>query len=132
MQNMFIGIVFLAVYILELLVYTRATAGRHEAKVRAAQAAGHVIRASLSGNTKYRQNQGRAAEYYARYEYEVNGRQYHKVERFTSTPPDTITLFYIDDPKKTFSKEIPADIAQLPLLIIAVLIAATVKIFILQ
>lgn len=131
--SMMIGVVFLVVYIAELLLYRKIKdAGGHKKKIREAKARGHVVNAVLSGERMYMINEDKSKfspEYYARYEYEVNGKRYHKIERYTSTPPQSITLYYLDDPGKPFTEEPPADVAVLPLIVIAVLVTVAVKLF---
>lgn len=130
--SMVIGVVFLVVYIAELLLYRKIKdAGGHKKKIKEAKARGHVVNAFLSSDTMYLMNEDKSKfspEYYARYEYEVNGKHYHRVERYTTKPPRTITLYYLDDPGKTFTEQPPADVAVLPMIVIAVLMAAAVKI----
>lgn len=115
--------VFVFVYVLELIIYKKIGGpNRHEKKVKEAIARGNVVTAVLAGDTQYLVNAERrntSSEYYAGYEYEVNGRRYRKVIRFKSSPPETLTLYYLDNPGKSFRKQKPADIATLPMLIVA-------------
>ena len=115
--------IFVIVYILELLIYKKIGGpDRHEKKVHEAVARGNVVTAVFTGSTHYLVNAERkntSQEYYAGYEYEVNGRKYKKVKRFKSPPPKVITLYYLDDPGKPFMKQKPADILPLIMLIIA-------------
>ena len=131
-ENMIIGAVFLVVFIAENILYIKLFGtGGHEKKIKEAAARGHVVTAVLTSDTKYRMEgkKGNSSpEYYARYEYQVNGRTYSKTERFTSKPPRTITLFYLDDPGKTLTKSAPASLSVFPMLLIAIVVAAAVKI----
>ena len=130
--SMVIGVVFLVVYIAELLLYRKIKdAGGHKKKIKEAKARGHVVTAVHTSREMYLPNGDKSKfsrEYYARYEYEVNGKLYYRVERYTTKPPRTITLYYLDDPGKPFTERQPADVAVIPMIIIAVLVAAAVKI----
>lgn len=130
-ESMVIGVVFWIVYIGELLLYRkRKGVDGHEKKVREAKARGHVVTAVLTSDTMYIMNEDKGKsgrEYYARYEYEVNGKQYHKVERYTSKPPRSITLYYLDNPGKAFTKRRPTNMAVVPMIAIAALAAIAVK-----
>jgi hypothetical protein len=131
--SMIIGVVFLVVFIAELLLYRKIKdAGGHKKKIREARERGHVVNAVLTSDTMYLMNEDKSKfspEYYARYEYVVNGKHYHRVERYTFKPPQSITLYYLDDPGKTFTDQPPADVAVLPLIVIAVLVTIVVKLF---
>lgn len=131
-ENMIIGIVFLIVFVTENVLYFKLFGtGGHEKKIKEATVRGHVVTAVLTGETKYRsggKNGNTSPEYYARYEYQVNGRTFFKTERFTSKPPRNIIVYYLDDPSKPLSKSGPASLSVLPMLFIAIIIAATVRI----
>ncbi len=118
--------IFVFVYVLELLIYKKIGGPeRHENKVNEAIARGNVVTAVFTGSTHYLVNaekKNTSHEYYAGYEYEVNGRRYKKVKRFKSSPPEEITLYYLDDPGKSFMKQKPADIIPFLMLIFAFMV----------
>ena len=130
-QSMAIGIIFIVIYVSEIMLYYKHFNPRkkHKEEVERAEAMRHKVVAALTGSRMYMTNTDASKfspEYYCRYEYEVNGKTYGHVERYTSSPPRQITLYYLDNPKKVFTEDPPADVMVLPLLIIALLISAGV------
>lgn len=130
-SRMLIGIIFIVIYIAEIMFYHKHFDPRkkHEEDVARAEAMGHKVVATLTSSRMYMTNADEskfAPEYYCRYEYEVNGKTYGHVERYTSSPPRQITLYYLDNPKKVFTKDPPTDTMVLPLLIIAIALSAGV------
>ena len=135
-SHFIVGVVTIAVYIIELLLYEKIVnpSEKHERKVRRAVEMGHVVTATLLscserlteiGNGKY------IWEYYPKYNYSVGGITYrYKVGRYTHRPPEEITLYYLQNPKKTFTKQPPADLMVLPLIAVAVMAGIAVKILI--
>ena len=129
MSRMLIGVIFIVICIAEIMFYHKHFDPRKKHKDMVTQAAktGHKVIATRTSSTMYMTNTDASRfspEYYCRYEYEVNGKTYGHVERYTSSPPRQITLYYLDNPKKVFTKDPPADVMVLPLLIIALLISA--------
>lgn len=90
---------------------------------------GHKVTAVLTSSRMYMTNEDESKfspEYYCRYEYVVDGKNYGHVERYTSSPPKEITLYYLDNPKKVFSKNAPADMMALFLFIITLTITSVI------
>ena len=129
--SMLTGVIFLVIYIAELIFYSKhfSIRKKHEEKVAKAETMGHKVTAVLTGSRMYMTNENESKfspEYYCRYEYVVDGKNYGHVERYTSSPPKEITLYYLDNPKKVFSKNAPADMMSLLLFIITLTIAAII------
>ena len=111
---------FIFLYITLLFLYKKSRfARRHAVRLEQAKQKGHVVTGVYASHTRYavRPNaRNTSYESYARYTYEVNGKTYVFVKRFKSRPPETLTLYYLDNPKKAFMEQKPADIVPFLLL----------------
>ena len=110
----FLAFVFIFLYIASLYFYKKSKfANRFSIRLEQAKQKGHVVIGVYSSDTQYAvrpEARNTSYESYARYTYEVNGKTYSFVKRFKSVPPKTITLYYLDNPKKVFMEQTPADI----------------------
>ena len=107
-------------YIALLFLYKKSMfARRHAIRLERAKERGNVVTGIYSGGTTYAvrpESKSTSYETYASYIYEVNGKTYIFVKRFKSRPPETLTLYYLDNPKKAFMEQKPADIVPFLLL----------------
>ncbi len=83
----------------------------------------HVVEATLISEYPY----GEAPDYewHAKYSYTIDGKEWkhNAVFREPARPPKTIELYYVDNPKRTFSTEenMPRSLEAVPVLVLVLL-----------
>lgn len=102
-----ISLLVILLFILEAILIKKGffrIKSRNAKRVEKAERLGHVVTAVMDGREDYYQPDDPNPIRAANYVYEIEGRQYKYRYVGHDAPTRTITLYYINNPKKTFCR----------------------------
>ena len=105
--QVYMGIIALVVtYIFEIkFMRKHGWKDRKPKRVQKAEKLGHIVRGERVGDGSYFEDVGEVSEkkyWRANYVYEVGGKTYTYSYRGGAYPPETLTLYYISNPRRVF------------------------------